>query len=550
MIFDYIIVGAGSAGCVLANRLSAVASNKVLLLEAGSENKPLSREALNEKIPSAVVANLKNEKTNWSFVGAEEPKLENRRLTHFRGKTLGGSSAINGMVFIRGHALDFENWRQLGCDGWSYADVLPYYKKMEAYSAGGDEFRGSEGLSRVFRPSPKNPIDLAFLKAAEEAGYPLTQDINGFKQEGFGVLDRSVYNGERWSTARAYLDMSRKRRNLKVITEAVTQRVLFENNKAIGVIYRNKDNQLEKVFAQREVILSAGAVGSPHILMHSGIGPSSHLKEIGIDVINSLEGVGRNLIDHPDFIFKYECLKPVSIWPQTRPFSKLALGVNWLLTRGGLASSNLFEVVGCIRSEPEIDYPDLQLTIIPIGVDFDEWSALRQHAFSIHLGLMRPYSRGYIRLQSANPDDHPSILVNYLNDERDRLAITRGIKLVRNLVNQKAFSGLKGEEIFPGESIQSKQEIYSCLSANVSSQWHLCGTARMGSSEDQNAVVDRDGQVFGVSSLRVVDASIMPDITNGNTNAPTIMLAEKLSDTILGKTPLQRMEPTLWSKQI
>ena len=550
MHFDYIIVGAGSAGCVLANRLSAVSSNKVLLLEAGPENKSLSREALNAKIPSAVIANLKNEQTNWSFVGAEEPKLENRRLTHFRGKTLGGSSAINGMVFIRGHALDFENWRQLGCDGWSYADVLPYYKKMEAYSAGGDEFRGSEGLSRVFRPSPKNPIDLAFLKAAEEAGYPLTQDINGFKQEGFGVLDRSVYNGERWSTARAYLDLSRKRRNLKVMTDSTTQRVLFENNKAIGIVYRNKGNRLEKVFAQKEVILSAGAVGSPHLLMHSGIGPSSHLKEMGIEIVRNLEGVGQNLIDHPDFIFKYKCLKPVSIWPQTRPLSKLALGVNWLLTRGGLASSNLFEVVGCIRSEAEIDYPDLQLTVIPVGVDFNQWSAMRQHAFSIHLGLMRPYSRGHIRLRSATPDDAPSILVNYLNDERDGAAMRRGIQLVRNLVSQRAFHELKGEEIFPGVSIQSKDDFDSCLSSNVSSQWHLCGTARMGSSEDQNAVVDRDGQVFGVSGLRVVDASIMPDITNGNTNAPTIMLAEKLSDAILGKPPLQRMEPILWSKQI
>ncbi len=548
MNYDYVIVGAGSAGCVLANRLTTNSNNKVLLLEAGSENSNLSIDALNEKVPAACVANLQNKKTNWFFEGQPEPHLGNRTLTHFRGKTLGGSSAINGMVFIRGHALDFDNWQQLGCSGWSYADVLPYFKRMETYSSDTDQFRGTDGPTKVKRPTPSNEIDLAFLKAGEEAGYPLTNDINGYKQEGFGVLDSTIYKGERWSTARAYLDLARKRANLTVRTKATVRKILFKANKAVGLLYEDNSSKEHKVTASREIILCAGSIGTPHLLMLSGVGSKTHLDEMGIELKKDLPGVGKNLSDHPDFILKFNCLKPISIWPQTQPIVKFWLGLRWLLSRKGLPSSNLFEVVGCIRSDPKIGYPDLQLTILPLGVNFEDWTPLKQHAFSIHLGLMRPYSKGEVKLSSKNPKKSPEILINYLKDNRDLKSLANGINIVRHILNQSAFNGLKGTEIFPGDQLRSNQELEHALSANVSSQWHLTGTAKMGASTDKNAVVNTSGQVYGIENLRVVDASIMPEITNGNTNGPTIMIAEKLSDSILKKKPLPREDTEIWRR--
>ena len=452
------------------------------------------------------------------------------------------------MVFIRGHALDFENWQQLGCEGWSYADVLPYFIKMEGYSNGKDKFRGEDGPTKVKKPVPQNPIDIAFLQAGKEAGYERTIDINGYKQEGFGVLDSTIFKGERWSTARAYLDDARKRSNLEVVTGANVQKILIENEKAVGVLYKDKDGAIVKATTAKEVILSAGAVGSPKILMLSGIGPKSHLESLGIKVLKNLPGVGQNLNDHPDFILKFQCAKPVSIWPQTKLLTRLALGTRWLFTKKGLPSSNLFEVVGCIRSDSTIEYPDLQLTILPLGVNFEDWTPLKQHAFSIHLGLMRPYSKGSLTLKSKDPDVPPNILVNYLEDPRDREALIKGIDLVRTLVNQPAFANLKGLELFPGSNINSKEDLQNILSSNVSSQWHLSGTAKMGSKTDQKAVVNSSGQVYGIKGLRVIDASIMPEVTNGNTNSPTIMIAEKLSDAIKDLTPLPRTDIKLWKR--
>ncbi len=548
MSYDYVIVGAGSAGCVLANRLTENPSNRVLLLEAGPENYFFSIAALNERVPAACVANLQNKKTNWFFEGAPEPCLENRTIQHFRGKTLGGSSAINGMVFIRGHALDFDNWQQLGCRGWSYADVLPYFKKMECYSSNADNFRGKDGLTMVKRPIPSNEIDLAFLKAGKEAGYPTTNDINGYKQEGFGVLDSTVFKGERWSTARAYLDIARKRPNLTITSKCHVEKILFNANKAVGLIYRDRNNREQTVSTTKEVILSAGAVGTPHLLMLSGLGPKAHLEAKGVKLKKDIPGVGKNLSDHPDFILKFDCLKPVSIWPKTKLIPKLTLGLQWLISGKGLPSSNLFEVVGCIRSDPKHDYPDLQLTILPLGVDFENWKPMNRHAFSIHLGLMRPHSKGELKLSTKDPQTPPQILINYLKDRRDIASMQNGIKIVRNIVRQSAFEGLTGTEIFPGEQIKSKQELENTLSANVSSQWHLTGTAKMGSSTDKNAVVNELGQVYGIKNLRIVDASIMPAVTNGNTNSPTIMIAEKLSDSILGNDPLPRSNLEIWQQ--
>ncbi len=540
MEFDFIIVGAGSAGCVLANRLTVDPTIRVLLIEAGPKN-----DALSLKMPAAVLTNLKGTAHNWAYLGEPEPELNGRQMQHDRGKTLGGSSSINGMLFIRGHALDYEGWRQAGAEGWSYADVLPYFKRMEAYSGGADEFRGAEGPLNVHRPEISEPLAEAFLKAGEQAGYPVTGDICGYRQEGFGALDRTTHNGERWSTARAYLDPVRDRSNLTIVTDAQVQRLDLDRQQATGVTYRAK-GQVMAATARREVILSAGAVGTPQLLMLSGIGPADHLDEMGIEPVLDLPGVGQNLNEHPDFVLKYKCLQPVSLWPKTRLPGRIMAGAQWLLTRKGICGSNHFEAVGCVRSGPGVEYPDLQLVLSPIAVDDDGWNPLPEHAFQIHVGLMRAHSRGRVSLRSANPADPPRILVNYLKDPRDREVMRKGIRLVRELVEQPAFQDLKGDEIFPGAASQSNDELDALLNSHTATQWHLTCTARMGAETDSDAVVAADGRVHGMAGLRIVDASIMPQVTNGNTNSPTIMIAEKLSDAILGKPPLPRIEAEVW----
>ncbi len=539
--YDYIIVGAGSAGCVLANRLTGNGKHSVLIIEAGPDDKAMSL-----KIPAAMLWNLRSTKHNWAFQGDPEPQLGGRQLTHDRGRTLGGSSSINGMVFIRGHAMDFEGWQQSGCEGWGYADVLPYFRRMENYDGGATEFRGDSGPLRVHRPTPEHPLALALLKAGAEAGYPKTDDICGYRQEGFGVLDQSIYQGERWSATRAYLNPARARSNLTIVTGALVERVLTSGQSASAVEYRNRDGKRVAVSAGKEVILSAGAVGSPQILMLSGIGPAAHLRDRGIPVVANVAGVGKNLNDHPDFVLKYKCLKPVSIWPQTKPLASALAGLQWLLTRSGMCATNHFDVVACMRSAAGVAYPDLQLTILPIAVDDETWTPLQQHAFQIHVGLMRAHSRGQITLRDAAPATPPRILVNYLQDPRDRELLRRGVHLARELLEQPAFAELCGDEIFPGATAQSDDELDRHLNTHTTSQWHLSGTARMGSKTDPGAVVDSSGRVHGIDGLRVVDASIMPLVTNGNTNSPTLMIAEKLSDAILGLPPLPRIEAEVW----
>ncbi len=542
MNYDYIIVGAGSAGCVLANRLSSNPDHSVLLLEAGPDN-----TALSLKMPAAVLTNLKGTKHNWAFQGEPEPELNGRQLQHDRGKTLGGSSSINGMLYIRGHALDFEGWRQSGCEGWSYADVLPYFKKMESYGGGGDAFRGDDGPLTIPRTEPEEPLALAFIKAGAQAGYPETDDISGYRQEGFGSLDSTVYKGERLSTARAYLDPARSRSNLTIVTKTHVQRIALDGQTATGVVYKDDKGNTVTVNAAKEVILSAGAVGSPHLLMLSGIGPAEHLEEMGVPVVKNLPGVGQNLNEHPDFVLKYKCLKPVSLWPKTRPLGKLRAGIQWLLNRKGICASNHFDVVGCVRSAAGVEYPDLQLVLSPIAVDDITWAPLQEHAFQIHVGLMQAHSRGYIKLRDADPASPPRILVNYLKDQRDRELMRTGIRLIRELVEQPAFAKYKGEEIYPGTAAQTDQQLDEFLNEGIATQWHLSCTARMGASTDNGAVVDASGKVYGINNLRVVDASIMPTVTNGNTNCPTIMIAEKLSDAIQGLPALPRIEAEYWT---
>jgi len=542
--YDYIIVGAGSAGCVLANRLSKNPKNSVLLIEAGREDKSITL-----KMPAAVLLNLKSTKHNWAFKGEPEPELAGRQLQHDRGKTLGGSSSINGMVFIRGNSLDYEGWRQMGCEGWGYADVLPYFKKMETYSGGGDDFRGESGPLKVHRSIPKDQLSLAFIKAGKEAGYKETDDISGYCQEGFGIFDRTVFKGERWSTTRAYLDPVRRRKNLTIITKALVCKLILENNTATGVCFKNNKDKIFNVKSKKEVILCAGAVGSPHLLMLSGIGPKDHLKSMGINLKADLPGVGQNLQDHPDFMIKYKCLKPVTLWPKTKKLNSVGAGIQWLLTREGMCASNHFDAVACVRSGPTVEYPDLQFCISPIAMDDNTWQPLQEHAFQVHVGLMRTYSRGKIELRSSNPADPPRILVNYLKDKRDRELMRKGIHLVRELLDQPAFSELKGEEIFPGDICKSDSDLDTKLNSHTTSQWHLACTARMGLKTDKYAVVDNSGRVHGFNGLRVVDASIMPFAPNGNTNAPTIMIAEKISDKILGSKPLPRLDLQTWQSQ-
>ena len=542
--YDYIIVGAGSAGCVLANRLSENPKNRVLLLEAGREDKSITL-----KMPAAVLLNLKSTKHNWAFKGEPEPQLSGRQLQHDRGKTLGGSSSINGMVFIRGNSLDYEVWRQMGCEGWGYADVLPYFKKMESYSGGGDDFRGDSGPLKVHRSIPKDPLSLAFIKAGKEAGYKETDDISGYCQEGFGIFDRTVFKGERWSTTRGYLDPVRNRENLTILTKVLVCKLILENNRATGVSFKDKKDNVFNVKSKKEVILSAGAVGTPHILMLSGIGPKDHLNSMGINLKADLPGVGQNLQDHPDFMIKYKCLKPVTLWPKTKKLNSVGAGIQWLLTREGMCASNHFDAVACVRSGPTVEYPDLQFCISPIAMEDNTWQPLQEHAFQVHVGLMRTHSRGKIELRSNNPADPPRILVNYLKDKRDRELMRKGIHLVRELLDQPAFSELKGEEIFPGDICKSDSDLDTKLNSHTTSQWHLACTARMGLKTDKFAVVDNSGRVHGFNGLRVVDASIMPFAPNGNTNAPTIMIAEKISDKILGSKPLPRLDLQTWQSQ-
>lgn len=537
---DFIIVGAGSAGSVLANRLSADGRYKILVLEAGPEDRHWTL-----KMPSAMGTALEQTKHNWAFQGEPEPGLGGRVLKHDRGKVLGGSSSINGMVCVRGHPQDYDTWQQMGCEGWGYADVLPYFKRLEHYEGGADAYRGQGGPLHVHRPTVTSPIVKAFLAAGEQAGYPRSNDVSGHVQEGFGLLDSTVRKGERWSAARAYLHPARARPNVTVMPASLARKLVFEGTRAVGVEVE-RDGRIETLKAVREVILCAGAVGSPHLLLRSGIGPAEDLAPHGIEPVTYLPGVGANLNEHPDFVVKYECAKPVSIWPQTKWPGKALVGLQWFLGRGGIGATNLFDVVAYLRSAAGISYPDIQLTLMPVAVKLGGVDPMPLHAFQIHIGLMRAHSRGWIRLRDAAPDSPPKIFVNYLDDPRDRETLRRGIRLVREIIDQPAFDALRGPEIFPGAEAQSDDQLDAKLAEAVDTQWHLSGTCKMGAVSDPMAVCDPTGRVYGTEGLRVVDASLMPMVVNGNTNCPTIMMAEKLSDAILGIPPLAREEPPVW----
>jgi choline dehydrogenase len=528
-IFDYVIVGAGSAGCVLADRLSADGSRRVLLLEYGGSDRSIFIQ-----MPSALSIPMNMPKYNWFYHTEPEPHLDGRRMHTPRGKVLGGSSSINGLVYIRGNPQDFERWAQEGAAGWSYRDVLPYFKRAENREDGPDHYRGSGGKLQTRYGSVSNPLHAAWLAAATEAGYPQSSDVNGFQQEGFGRMDMTVGNGRRCSAANAYLRPAMSRSNLKVLTRALATRIVFDGRRVGALEYRRGD-ATHRVEINAELILCAGPINSPQLLKLSGVGPAAELRGLGIDVLHDLPGVGENLQDHLEFYFQVACKEPITLYSSINLWSRALIGARWLLRKDGLGATNHFETCGFIRSRAGIAYPDIQYHFLPMAVAYDGSTLAQEHGFQAHVGPMRSTSRGWVRLASTNPLDKPRILFNYLSQPDDWTEMRACVRLTREIFARPAFDRYRGREIQPGAEVQTDQQIDAFIRAKVESAFHPSCTCKMGASSDPLAVVDRETRVRGLTGLRVVDSSIMPSITTGNLNAPTIMLAEKAADHILGR---------------
>jgi choline dehydrogenase len=531
--FDYIIIGAGSAGCVLANRLSEDAGKRVLLVEAGGQDKSMMI-----RMPAGVGGLIsKAGPQNWGFWTEPEPQLENRKLWWPRGKGWGGSSSINGMIYIRGHARDYDQWRQMGLAGWGYADVLPYFKRSEAFEDGATPYHGGEGPLRVSKACSPNPIYSAAVKAGAEAGFPLTDDFNGFQQEGFGPYQLTIHDGQRWSAARGYLHPALKRPNLTCLTDARTTRIVVEQGRAIGVeVFEEKTKARRVIRARAEVLLAAGAVQSPHILQLSGIGDPEELAAHGVPVVHALKGVGQNLQDHLDLCVNFECPLPITIYSMRKGLIRtLGVGLNYLLFGKGIGRQNFLESGAFLRSRPDLDRPDLQIhTLLAIMQNHGKTSVAKD-GFTFHVCQLRPQSRGRVGLKSADPLDDPAIFANYLSAEEDRRAIREGLKIVRKVAAQPALAPYVKSELAPGADVQSDADIDAWIRRTAETIYHPVGTCRMGAAGDAMAVVDAECRVMGLSGLRVIDASVMPTLVGGNTNAPTIMIAEKVSDAIRGR---------------
>lgn len=544
--YDYIIVGAGSAGCVLANRLSEDSSNKVLLLETGGSDKSIFI-----KMPTALSIPMNTDKYAWQFHTQPEPYLDNREMHCPRGKVLGGSSSINGMVYVRGHAKDFDEWQQHGANGWDYQSCLPYFQKAESFYLGENAYRGGKGPLGVNNGNEmQNPLYTTFIKAGVEAGYASTDDYNASQQEGFGPMHMTVKNGVRSSASREYLDPVKSRSNLTVITGALAQKVILDGKKATGIEYKVNGN-VQTAHAAKEVVLSAGPIGSPHILQLSGIGDKDILEKAGVEVSHHLPGVGQNLQDHLEFYFQYKCKQPITLNGKLGLISKGLIGAKWLLTRKGLGATNHFESCAFIRSKPGVEWPDIQYHFLPAAMRYDGRSAFAGHGFQVHVGHNKPKSRGSVTIQSANPEQPPQILFNYLQHKDDIEGFRACVRLTRDIIEQSAFDDYRDEEIQPGKHIQTDEEIDAFVRQAVESAYHPSCSCKMG--EDDMAVVNSNTQVHGIEGLRVVDSSIFPTVPNGNLNAPTIMVAEKAADLILGKSPLHKSDvnvaiPTNWQE--
>jgi len=531
--FDYVIVGAGSAGCVLADRLTEDGRYTVLVLENGGSDRSIFIQ-----MPTALSIPMNMPKFNWFYHTEPEPHLNGRKIHTPRGKVLGGSSSINGLVYVRGNPLDFDRWEEEGAHGWSYRNVLPYFRRAERRAAGGDQYRGDSGKLRTTNGSMQNPLNPLWIEAGRQAGYPVTADMNGFQQEGFGRMDMTVGDGRRWSAARAYLRPAMRRSNLAVRTRALVTRVLFEGRRAVGVSYQRGGRDLQ-VRARREVIISGGSINSPQLLKLSGVGPQAELTALGIPVVHDLPGVGENLQDHLEFYFQVASREPVTLYKHMSPFRKALIGARWLLTHDGLGATNHFEAGGFIRSRAGIRYPDIQYHFLPMAVSYDGSSLAQEHGFQAHVGPMRSKSRGWVRLASANATDKPRIFFNYLSHPDDWDEMRACVRLTREVFAQKAFDRYRGREIQPGSDVTTDEQIDAFVRDKVESAYHPSCSCKMGDDSDPLAVVDSQAEVRGLEGLRVVDSSIMPSITTGNLNAPTIMLAEKAADHILGKRLLE-----------